>query len=209
MKIHFKKILVSFLVILGFAFYAFYQRNIITRQDFIDTSKANNSTSGSITEPAPGTSDNQSSSNPPLRDEDDDEYEDDEEEENFTNQSTQSNNTGNTTTNTPNNSDTTTTNNSQTGIYKDGQYDGNIADAYYGYVQVRAIIQGGRLVDVQFLRYPNDRSYSVEVNNYAMPILKSEAIKAQSARVDIISGATNTSCAFITSLSSALSQAQV
>jgi uncharacterized protein with FMN-binding domain len=207
MKIHFKKILVSFLVILGFVFYAFYQRNISTRQDFIDTSQANSSTSGSITEPDPGQTNNQSSSNPPLRNEDEDDYEDDEE-EGYTNQSTQSSN-GNTTTNAPTTSDTTTTNNSQTGIYKNGQYDGNTADAYYGYVQVRAIVQGGKLVDVQFLRYPNDRSYSVEVNNYAMPILKSEAIKAQSASVNIVTGATNTSRAFITSLSSALSQAQV
>src|SRR5258708_29955031 len=41
--------------------------------------------------------------------------------------------------------------------YRDGQYTGNVADAYYGNVQVRATIQGGRLADVQFLTYPSDR----------------------------------------------------
>ncbi|MCX6384068.1 MAG: FMN-binding protein [Actinobacteria bacterium] len=95
------------------------------------------------------------------------------------------------------------------GLYKNGQYDGGIADAYYGNVQVKAIIQGGKLADVQFLSYPSDRRYSVEVNTYALPILKSEAIQAQSAQVDTVSGATNTSNAFINSLSSALSQAKV
>jgi FMN-binding domain. len=42
-----------------------------------------------------------------------------------------------------------------------------------------------------------------------MPKLKAEAIKAQSAKVNIVTGATNTSRAFINSLTNALSQAQV
>ncbi len=94
-------------------------------------------------------------------------------------------------------------------LYKDGQYDGNAADAYYGLVQVRAIIQGGKLTDVVFLSYPNDRSESIKINTYATPILKAEAIKAQSAKVNMVTGATNTSRAFINSLTNALSQAQV
>jgi len=94
-------------------------------------------------------------------------------------------------------------------LYKDGQFDGNAADAYYGLVQVRAIIQGGKLADVQFLSFPSDRNTSVRINNYAMPILKSEAIQVQSAKVNIVTGATNSSRAFVNSLSNALSQAQV
>ena len=41
-----------------------------------------------------------------------------------------------------------------------------------------------------------------------MPNLKQEAITAQNAQVDIVSGATDTSNAFMQSLSSALSQAK-
>lgn len=93
------------------------------------------------------------------------------------------------------------------GLYKDGEYDGRAADVYYGYIQVRAIIESGMLTDVQFLSYPDDRGYSVEINKHAMPILVSEAIKNQSAQVDIVAGATNTSNAFISSLGSALSLA--
>jgi len=95
------------------------------------------------------------------------------------------------------------------GLFKDGSYTGPSVDAYYGYVQVKAIISGGRLVDVQFLDYPQDRGNSIRINNYALPILKQEAIQAQSANVNAVSGASATSPAFVESLSSALNQARV
>ena len=92
--------------------------------------------------------------------------------------------------------------------YKDGQYTGDVADAFYGNLQVQATISGGQLTDVTFLQYPNDRRTSIEVNSEAMPLLKQEAIKAQSGQVDIVTGATDSSMAFIESLSSALAQAK-
>jgi len=94
------------------------------------------------------------------------------------------------------------------GTYKDGSYTGAVADAFYGNIQVKAIIQNGKISDVQFLQYPNDRRQSIEINSQAMPLLTSEAIQTQNAQVDIISGATDTSQAFIQSLASALKQAQ-
>lgn len=98
-------------------------------------------------------------------------------------------------------------NNSSTGQYRDGTYTGTVADAYYGSVQVKASVSGGRITDVSFLQYPDTHSESVYINQQAMPYLKQEAIKAQNANVDIVSGATFTSQAFIQSLTSALSQA--
>ncbi|MBI5906651.1 FMN-binding protein [Candidatus Saccharibacteria bacterium] len=92
--------------------------------------------------------------------------------------------------------------------YKDGSYVGNAADAFYGYIQVKAVIQNGAITDVQFLQHPNDHSTSIEINNQAMPYLKQEAIKAQSSQVDIVSGATDTSYAFIESLKTALNKAR-
>jgi uncharacterized protein with FMN-binding domain len=94
------------------------------------------------------------------------------------------------------------------GQYRDGQYTGAVADAYYGPLQVQAVIQGGRLTNINFLQYPNDRSRSVEINYYALPILRTEAIQAQSARVDAVTGASDSSPAFVQSLSSALAQAR-
>jgi uncharacterized protein with FMN-binding domain len=93
-------------------------------------------------------------------------------------------------------------------LYKDGSYTGSVADAYWGVVQVKAIIQNGKITDVQFLQYPSDRNRSIEINNYADPQLTSEAIQAQSANVDIVTGATDSSDAFMQSLSDALSQAK-
>ena len=92
--------------------------------------------------------------------------------------------------------------------YKDGEYTGDIADAIYGNIQVKAIVSGGKLTDVQFLDYPKDRQRSLQISTEATPILKTEAITAQSAQVDIVSGATQTSAAFIESLKSALTKAQ-
>ena len=92
--------------------------------------------------------------------------------------------------------------------YKDGQYVGDISDAYYGNVQVQVTIQNGKIADVVFLDYPHDRRTSQMINSQAMPYLKQEAIQAQNSQVDIISGATATSGAFITSLESALAKAK-
>lgn len=91
---------------------------------------------------------------------------------------------------------------------KDGQYTGQTADAFYGAVQVQVTIQEGKLTRVDFLQFPNDRRTSVRINNQAVPMLQSEAIQAQTAQVDIISGATLTSQAFIESLQSALDNAR-
>jgi uncharacterized protein with FMN-binding domain len=91
--------------------------------------------------------------------------------------------------------------------YADGTYTGSQANALYGTVQVRAVVQGGRIADVQFLSYPTGRRESDRINQNATPILIQEAIAAQSANVQVVSGATLTSRAFMESLQAALNQA--
>ena len=103
---------------------------------------------------------------------------------------------------------TATTAKPSAATFKDGTYTGKSSDAFYGYIQVQATVTGGKLTDVQFLDYPQDRSDSIAINEYAMPQLKQQAIQAQSAKVDGVSGATDTSQAFIESLGDALQQAQ-
>ena len=95
-----------------------------------------------------------------------------------------------------------------TSQYKNGTYQGSVEDAYYGNVLVSATISGGKITSVKFLQYPNTHSTSVYINQQAMPYLQQEAIKAQGSNVNIISGATFTSQAFVQSLSTALSKAQ-
>jgi uncharacterized protein with FMN-binding domain len=94
------------------------------------------------------------------------------------------------------------------GQYRDGTYTGLSANAFYGQVQVRVAIANGRITSVTFLNYPQDRRTSARINSFAVPQLQSEAIQAQSANVDVVSGATLTSEAFMQSMQSALNSAQ-
>jgi uncharacterized protein with FMN-binding domain len=94
------------------------------------------------------------------------------------------------------------------GQYKDGTYNGPEVDAFYGLVQVQVVVKNGKIANVQFLEYPNDRRTSQRINSFAVPTLQQEAMQAQSASVDWISGATLTSQAFQMSLQSALNQAK-
>ena len=95
------------------------------------------------------------------------------------------------------------------GQYVDGTYTGDNVDAYYGYVQVKAVISGGKITDVVFLDYPHDRNTSKQINAYAIPRLTQQAISAQNANVNGVSGASFTSSGFKESLTSALIKAKV
>ena len=60
------------------------------------------------------------------------------------------------------------------GQYKDGTYKGSVADAFYGNLQVQAVISGGELVDCVPLQYPNESGHTLEVSQTDLPILKQE-----------------------------------
>lgn len=92
------------------------------------------------------------------------------------------------------------------GGYKNGTYTGNVADAFYGNIQVQVTISGGKISNVIFLQFPNDRTTSQMINAQADPILAQEAIQAQSAQVSGVTGATQSSGAFVQSMQSALQQ---
>jgi uncharacterized protein with FMN-binding domain len=94
------------------------------------------------------------------------------------------------------------------GAYKNGTFTGPAVNVYYGLVQIQVVIQSGKIADVQFLQYPNDRRTSQQINSQVMPWLQQEAIQAQSANVDLISGATLTSEGFANSLQAALQTAK-
>lgn len=93
------------------------------------------------------------------------------------------------------------------GQYKDGTYTGTVADAFYGNLQAVVTIQGGMITDVTFAQAPSGGHSSV-VSAMALPELKQEAIVAQSANVNIVSGATQDSQAFQQTLASALAEAK-
>jgi uncharacterized protein with FMN-binding domain len=77
----------------------------------------------------------------------------------------------------------------------------------FGPVQVQVTISGGSITDVSALQLTNTDGRSVQISNYAAPILASEVLASQSANVGNVGGATYTSQAYLQSLQSALDQA--
>jgi uncharacterized protein with FMN-binding domain len=84
--------------------------------------------------------------------------------------------------------------------------DGPVVDTRYGAIQVEVVVSGGQLQDVVALQLPTGRR-SGQISNAAAPILREEALQAQSASIDTVSGATYTSDAYAQSLQAALDQA--
>ncbi|MER6290050.1 FMN-binding protein [Streptomyces sviceus] len=84
---------------------------------------------------------------------------------------------------------------------------GDTIQTRWGPVQVRVTIKNGRLTDVTAVSYPTDNPRDQEINSYALPRLRSEALQAQSADIDTVSGATYTSDGYRQSLQSALDSA--
>ena len=83
---------------------------------------------------------------------------------------------------------------------------GQVVRTPYGLVQVEVTVGPSGIVDVQALQLPYDRSYSARISRIVEPMLRDEALQAQSANVDLISGATYTSTGYAMSLQSALDQ---
>lgn len=85
--------------------------------------------------------------------------------------------------------------------------DGPVVTNDYGDVQVRITLRGSQIIDVQALKLPSDRSRSVQISRYAAPRLRAEALQAQSAHIDAVSGASYTSDSYAQSLQGALDHA--
>jgi uncharacterized protein with FMN-binding domain len=84
---------------------------------------------------------------------------------------------------------------------------GTVAQTRWGPVQVQVHIGGGKITDVAALQVPNGNNRDYEINSYAVPQLRSEVLRAQSANIDVVSGATVTSEGYINSLQAALDSA--
>jgi uncharacterized protein with FMN-binding domain len=89
----------------------------------------------------------------------------------------------------------------------DGTYAGSTVNTRFGPVQVQVTIAGGAITDVTALQLTNTDGRSVQISNYASPILAQEVLSSQSAQVSNVGGATYTSQAYLQSLQSALDQA--
>jgi uncharacterized protein with FMN-binding domain len=84
---------------------------------------------------------------------------------------------------------------------------GDTAQTQWGPVQVQLAVSHGTITGVDVLQYPSGNGKDQEINAYALPILVQETLDAQSADLDMVSGATVTSGGYLESLQSALDQA--
>ncbi len=88
-----------------------------------------------------------------------------------------------------------------------GTFTGAVSSNRWGPVQVKITIAAGQITNVRAIQTPASKPKSVRINDRAVPMLKSEALTAQSAQINTISGATYTSDSYALSLQSALDAA--
>ena len=90
-----------------------------------------------------------------------------------------------------------------------GTVDGAVVGTQYGSVQVRVSFTGKKITNVHALQLTDSSRTSVSISAGAAPTLRREALAAQSAQIDVVSGATYTSEAYQQSLQSAIDAAHL
>jgi uncharacterized protein with FMN-binding domain len=86
-----------------------------------------------------------------------------------------------------------------------GTFTGDSINVRYGYVQVKITVENGKITDAQAVQAPSGRND--RWTQMAVPILRQQTLKAQSANINGASGASFTSYGWYTSLVSALAKA--
>jgi uncharacterized protein with FMN-binding domain len=89
-----------------------------------------------------------------------------------------------------------------------GTFTGDPVQDNFGVVQATITVKGGKITNVS-ISAPLDNQISQMINSQAVPMLQSQALSAQSATINGVSGATETSYAFQQSLQGALSKAHL
>jgi uncharacterized protein with FMN-binding domain len=85
-----------------------------------------------------------------------------------------------------------------------GTATGEAVPTQYGNAQVKVTVKDGKITAIQALQLQGNDPRSVMISSSAEPILQQEALAAQSAQIDTVSGATYTSESYKQSLQSAL-----
>jgi uncharacterized protein with FMN-binding domain len=115
--------------------------------------------------------------------------------------------TGTSGTSDPASSGSTGTGSTGTGSTTSGTFLGAVAQTRYGPVQVQVVVSDGVITDVTAPQLTDADGRSVAISAQAAPVLRQEALQAQSADIQAVSGATFTSEGYTTSLQSAIDQA--
>jgi uncharacterized protein with FMN-binding domain len=88
-------------------------------------------------------------------------------------------------------------------------YSGDAIMTRYGNVQVQITVKGGKITAADVLQVPMSDRHDEMINSMAVPVYNEEAVSAQSAQIDVVSGATYTWQGYTQSLQSAIDQAHL
>ncbi|MEK1443553.1 FMN-binding protein [Limosilactobacillus fermentum] len=102
---------------------------------------------------------------------------------------------------------TSSSTSSSNSTMKDGTYTGKSTSTEWGDVQVKITVASSKITQITVLKHPTGGK-SDEINSRSLPTYKQEALAAQSANINQVSGATETYKGFTGSLQSAINQAE-
>lgn len=102
---------------------------------------------------------------------------------------------------------TSSSTSSSNSTMKDGTYTGKSTSTEWGDVQVKITVASGKITQITVLKHPTGGK-SDKINSRSLPTYKQEALAAQSANINQVSGATETYKGFTGSLQSAINQAE-
>ena len=102
-----------------------------------------------------------------------------------------------------------TTGSGTTAAPSGGTYTGEAVQTRFGPVQVEITVENGAITASEVTQVPWHDRKDQEINGRAVPVLNAEAVDAQSADIDMVSGATYTSQAYVESLQSAIDRANL
>lgn len=102
---------------------------------------------------------------------------------------------------------TSSSTSSSNSTMKDGTYTGKSTSTEWGDVQVKITVASGKITQITVLKHPTGGK-SDEINSRSLPTYKQEALAAQSANINQVSGATETYKGFTGSLQSTINQAE-
>lgn len=88
-------------------------------------------------------------------------------------------------------------------------YAGDAVMTRYGNVQVQITVEDGRITAAEVLQVPWNDRHDQMINSAAVPVYNEETVTAQSAQIDVVSGATYTWDGYTQSLQSAIDQANL
>ena len=87
--------------------------------------------------------------------------------------------------------------------------EGPVIETRWGPVQVSVTLDGSEITDVVAIQLPDGDRRSSQISSRTGPVLREQALEAQSADIDGVSGATYTSGAYARSLQAALDSAGI